>query len=42
VLSKSIAALKREHGVDEILPISAKTDAGIKTLWASLMAVAEE
>jgi len=42
VLSKSIAALKREHGVHEILPISAKTDAGIKTLWASLMAVAEE
>jgi len=40
VLSKSIAALKREHEVDEILPISAKTDAGIKALWANLMAVA--
>jgi GTP-binding protein len=42
VLSKSIAALKREHEVDEILPISAKTDAGIKALWSRLMAVAED
>jgi len=41
VLTKSIAALKREHEVDEILIISAKTDTGIKTLWAHLMAVAE-
>jgi GTP-binding protein len=40
VLTKSIVALKREHEVDEILPISAKTDAGIKALWAKLMAVA--
>jgi GTP-binding protein len=42
VLSKSIAALKKEHEVDEVLPISAKTDAGIKALWARLMAVADE
>jgi GTP-binding protein len=41
VLAKSIAALKREHGVDEVLPVSAKTDAGTKVLWARLMAVAE-
>jgi GTP-binding protein len=41
VLAKSIAALKREHGVDEVLPVSAKTDAGTKALWARLMAVAE-
>jgi GTP-binding protein len=41
VLAKSLAALKREHDVAEILPISAKTDAGIKTLWAHLLAVAE-
>lgn len=40
VLSKSIAELKSTHEVDEILPISAKTDAGIKTLWTKLMAVA--
>jgi GTP-binding protein len=41
VLAKSLAALKREHGVDEILPVSAKTDAGTKALWQRLMAVAE-
>jgi len=41
VLAKSLAALKRAHEIDEILPISAKTDAGTKALWARLMAVAE-
>lgn len=40
-LAKSIAALKREHGVEEILPVSAKTDAGTKALWQRLMAVTE-
>lgn len=41
VLAKSIATLKREHGVDEVLPVSAKTDAGTKALWARLMALVE-
>ena len=41
VLAKSLAALKREHEVDEILPVSAKTDAGTKAIWQRLMAVAE-
>jgi GTP-binding protein len=41
VLAKSIAALKREHGVDEVLAVSAKTDAGTKQLWSRLMAVVE-
>lgn len=40
-LAKSIAALKRAHEVEEILPVSAKTDAGTKALWQRLMAVAE-
>src|ERR1700733_9878539 len=40
-LAKSVAALKRAHEVDEILPVSAKTDAGTKALWAKLMEVAE-
>jgi len=40
VLAKSLAALKRTHEIDEILPISAKTDAGIKALWGRLMGVA--
>jgi len=42
VLAKSIAALKKAHEVDEVLPISARTDAGIKALWSKLMSVAEE
>lgn len=41
VLAKSLAALKRAHEIDEILPISAKTDSGTKALWARLMAVTE-
>ncbi|HEY6375292.1 MAG TPA: ribosome biogenesis GTP-binding protein YihA/YsxC [Edaphobacter sp.] len=41
VLAKNVAALKREHEVDEILPVSAKTDAGTKALLQRLMAVAE-
>ena len=41
VLAKSMAALKREHGVDEVLAVSAKTDAGTKALWGRLMAVVE-
>jgi len=41
VLAKSLAALKREHGVEEVLAVSAKTDAGTKALWQRLMAVAE-
>jgi GTP-binding protein len=40
-LAKSIAALKQAHGVDEVLAVSAKTDAGTKALWARLMEVAE-
>jgi GTP-binding protein len=41
VLAKSVAALKRELGVDEVLAVSAKTDAGTKALWGRLMAVTE-
>src|SRR5580693_2764458 len=40
-LAKSVAALKKAHEVDEILPVSAKTDAGTKALWAKLMEVTE-
>ena len=40
-LAKSLAALKKTHEVDEILPVSAKTDAGTKALWAKLLEVAE-
>jgi GTP-binding protein len=40
-LGKSVAALKKTHEVEEILTVSAKTDAGTKGLWAKLMEVAE-
>ncbi len=41
VLAKSLAALKRTHEIEDILPVSARTDAGTKALWARLIAVAE-
>jgi GTP-binding protein len=40
-LAKSVAALKKAHGVDDVLAVSAKTDAGTKGLWAKLMEVVE-
>jgi len=36
-LAKSIAALKREHGIEEVVPVSAKTSAGVKALWGRIM-----
>lgn len=42
VLAKSLAALKRTHEIEDIIPVSAKTDAGTKALWARLMAVADQ
>lgn len=38
-LAKSVAALKREHGVDEVIALSAekgKTDKGLRQLWERL------
>ncbi|RXH55821.1 ribosome biogenesis GTP-binding protein YihA/YsxC [Granulicella sibirica] len=40
-LNKSIAALKQAHEIPEILPISAKTNAGIPQLWQRLTSLAE-
>jgi GTP-binding protein len=40
-LAKSLAALKKAHEVEEVLPVSAKTDTGTKALWAKMMEVAE-
>jgi GTP-binding protein len=39
-LVKSIAILKRAHGVDEILPVAAKNQMNIHILWQRLMAMA--
>lgn len=33
VLAKSLTSLKREHGVEEILPCSAKDGRNLQTLW---------
>jgi len=41
VLAKNLASLKRELGVDEILPLSSKTGAGSKELWQRLVSVLE-
>ncbi|MDE1175097.1 MAG: ribosome biogenesis GTP-binding protein YihA/YsxC [Edaphobacter sp.] len=41
VLSKNLAALKREHELTELLPVSAKTNAGIKALWQAIMQTTE-
>jgi GTP-binding protein len=42
-LAKSLAALKRELEVDEVLAVSAtKGEAGVKALWARLMAIAQD
>jgi GTP-binding protein len=41
VLAKNLAALKLEHGLEEVLPVSSKTDAGMKLLWQSIMASVE-
>ena len=40
-LAKSLAALKREHEVDEVLTVSAKTNAGVKALWGRIMDAAK-
>ena len=40
-LQKSLAALRKEHGVDEVLPVSAEKSTGIKELWARINSVAE-
>ena len=41
VLQKNLAALKKAHGIDEVLAVSAEKGTGIKELWGRLLAVAE-
>jgi GTP-binding protein len=38
-LTKSLTALKKAHGVAQVLPVSSKTDAGVKALWAEIVSV---
>lgn len=39
--TKNLAAIKREFGLDEVLGVSAKTNAGIKELWSRVATVEE-
>jgi len=41
-LTKSLAALRKAHGEEMILPVSSKTDAGMKALWAEILGVIQE
>src|ERR1700728_1666421 len=38
-LAKSITALKKAHGVDRILPVSSKSEHGVKALWPEIFSV---
>jgi GTP-binding protein len=41
-LAKSLAALKKVHGVDRILPVSSKSESGVKTLWPEIVSVIQD
>jgi GTP-binding protein len=41
-LAKSLAALKKAHGEELVLPVSSKTDSGVKALWAEILAVVQD
>jgi GTP-binding protein len=38
-LTKSLAALRKAHGEQLILPVSSKTEGGVKALWPEILAV---
>lgn len=38
-LSKSLAELRRAHGEEQILPVSSKSENGMKALWAQILGV---
>jgi GTP-binding protein len=40
-LTKSIAALKKAHGVERVLVVSSKTEHGVKPLWPEILSVME-
>ena len=40
--TRNLSALKKGLGLDEVLPISAKTDYGMKELWSRIEAAGEE
>ena len=38
-LAKSLAALKQAHGEERILPVSSKSENGVKALWPEIVSV---
>ena len=38
-LTKSIAALKKAHNVDRVIPVSSKSEGGVKALWPEIVSV---
>lgn len=40
-LTHSLAALKKAHGEDHILPVSSKSEGGVKALWPEILSVLE-
>jgi GTP-binding protein len=40
-LTKSLAALKKAHGVERILTVSSKAEGGVKQLWPEILGVME-
>ena len=38
-LAKSLAVLKKAHGEDRILPVSSKSEGGVKPLWPEILSV---
>jgi GTP-binding protein len=41
-LTKSIAALKKNHSVDRVLTVSSKSAGGVKTLWPEILNVIQD
>lgn len=41
-LAKSVAALKKAHGEERVLPVSSKTENGIKPLWQEITSVLQD
>ena len=41
-LAKSLAALRKAHGEELVLPVSSKTQDGVKPLWAEILRVLPE
>jgi len=41
-LAKSLAALKKAHGVDRILTVSSKSESGVKALWPEIVSLIQD